>query len=361
VPPCAGVGAARRLPRARAKTQQRKCSRRDAAPLALNEGLQPRANERHPVGCSVKLGGGNHFKFVYFSWMNRSCVQLSEFLSFCAFVPALIIGVLTMRQLGVRTSVWSLNLAAAGAGLLVFAVMTSTRPTTAESTWHWRALGSITAILATFTSSGSNGVHRWVSASGFQLHASSLVAPVLIVCVATAARKRLAIGVAVVTALLLALQPDAAQTSSFAAGCGVVLVCDSKFGQRARVFGTVALIACTIASLLRVDPLKPVRHVEGIFEAASANGTPLAVLATVALVLLPTPFFVGWLRHRQTVALALCVYVLSTVLAPAWGTFPVPIMGYGVSPILGYCVALASCVRSALPAVAAAEGSSSSA
>jgi hypothetical protein len=28
------------------------------------------------------------------------------------------------------------------------------------------------------------------------------------------------------------------------------------------------------------------------------------------------------------------------VLAPAWGTFPVPVMGYGASPIVGYFLAL---------------------
>jgi hypothetical protein len=40
------------------------------------------------------------------------------------------------------------------------------------------------------------------------------------------------------------------------------------------------------------------------------------------------------------------VYVAMVTIAPAWGTFPVPIMGYGVSPILGYFIALALCARS---------------
>ena len=34
-----------------------KCSGRDAAPVPLNEGLQPRANERPLVGCYGELGG----------------------------------------------------------------------------------------------------------------------------------------------------------------------------------------------------------------------------------------------------------------------------------------------------------------
>jgi hypothetical protein len=59
-------------------------------------------------------------------------------------------------------------------------------------------------------------------------------------------------------------------------------------------------------------------------------------MAIIALVLLLMPFFVAWLRHRQSTALAIGVYTTLTLLAPAWGTFPVPVMGYGASPILGY-------------------------
>ena len=63
-------------------------------------------------------------------------------------------------------------------------------------------------------------------------------------------------------------------------------------------------------------------------------------MATAALLLLPVPFFAAWLRHRRATALALGVYVAMTLLAPAWGTFPVPVMGYGAAPILGYFIAL---------------------
>lgn len=65
-------------------------------------------------------------------------------------------------------------------------------------------------------------------------------------------------------------------------------------------------------------------------------------MATVALMLLPVPFFAAWHRRRGLVTLAIGVYVALTLLAPAWGTYPVPIMGSGASPIVGYFVALAA-------------------
>jgi len=61
----------------------------------------------------------------------------------------------------------------------------------------------------------------------------------------------------------------------------------------------------------------------------------------MALPLLPLPFFIEFRRHHDAASLALGVYVALITLAPCWGTFPVPVMGYGVSPIVGYFLALA--------------------
>jgi hypothetical protein len=272
--------------------------------------------------------------------------KLRDLLSLCAPMPALILGVITMRQMGVRTSAWSMNLAACGVGLIVFAVMTSSASPPNRRAWYFVTIGSIAAILATFASHGLDGVHRWVFFGGFGLHSAAIIAPLLITCVATAPSWRLAVATATATSMILALQPDAAQTCSFAAGCGAILAHDPRLGPRERIAGLVALAACSIGSFVRLDPLEPVRHVEGIFEVISARGPAWTLLATVALLLLPTPYFLAWARNRQIVPLALGVYVAMVTIAPMWGTFPVPIMGSGVSPILGYFIALALCVRS---------------
>jgi hypothetical protein len=104
-----------------------------------------------------------------------------------------------MRQLGVRTSLWSLNLAAAAGGMLVFAVMRYRASPVSRASWYSIAAGSITAILATFASNGVDGVLRSVSLAGFGLHASAIVAPLIPACVATASGRLLAIATAVAT------------------------------------------------------------------------------------------------------------------------------------------------------------------
>jgi Cell cycle protein len=197
-------------------------------------------------------------------------------------------------------------------------------------------------ILLPFASEGVLGVHRWISVAGLRLHASAIAAPLLILCVAAAASQQIAnaLAVSAIGGVIVALQPDAAQATSFAAACAVVLICAGTKQPRRVLLSIILLSAIAAVSFVRRDPLAPVAHVEGIFNAVSSRGPGPAAMATVALLLLPLPFFIAWYRHRHSTALAVGVYIAMTVLAPAWGTFPVPVIGYGASPILGYFIAL---------------------
>lgn len=217
------------------------------------------------------------------------------------------------------------------------------RPLKQPTTRAFVAAASIAASLLPFASEGMLGVHRWISVAGFRLHASAITAPLIIYCVAAAASRRIhhALAIGLTGAIILALQPDAAQTTSLAAACAVLLIHARSTHVRNVLPGVVLLTAVAIASFFRHDALAPVVHVEGIFAVATSRGPASAVMATVALLLLPVPFFAFWYRHRHPATLALGVYVAMTLLAPAWGTFPVPVMGYGASPILGYYLALA--------------------
>lgn len=186
------------------------------------------------------------------------------------------------------------------------------------------------------------GVYRWVSVAGLRLHAAAIAAPLILLCVAAAASHRIisALAIGAAAGIILALQPDAAQATSLAAACTVVLIGAGARQPRRALLSAALLLAIAIASFVRHDPLPPVTHVEGIFEVVASGGPGPAIMATIALLLLPVPFFVAWYRHRHAAALALGVYVAMTLLAPVWGTFPVPVMGYGASPIVGYFIAL---------------------
>jgi hypothetical protein len=152
--------------------------------------------------------------------------------------------------------------------------------------------------------------------------------------------------VAVGVALLLLLQPDAAQATAFAAGCLVLLL---PLAGRDPLRLACVLVLPVLAGLtwLRRDPLAPVAYVEGIVGLAAGLGAGWVVAAVVSLLVLPLPFFHAARGTGMHVALALGAYVAITVLAAFHGNFPVPVMGYGVSPILGYLAGLGLLMRAA--------------
>lgn len=269
--------------------------------------------------------------------------RLSAALTACAPLPALTVGILAMRQLGVPAAAWSLNIGAAVLGLLILSVVRRLPPLEGGAARACLAVASIATILLPFASEGMLSVHRWVAIGGLRLHASAIAAPLIVLCVAAAASQRItnALAIATTCGIILALQPDAAQSVSLSAACAVVLARSLWARPRQALLCITVLLAVSVASFVRRDALPPVAHVEGIFDVLAARGFGWAAMALLALLLLPAPFLTAWWRHRRGTPLALGVYVGMTVLAPAWGTFPVPIMGYGASPILGYFLALA--------------------
>jgi hypothetical protein len=264
----------------------------------------------------------------------------------CAPVPALIVGILTMKQFGVPTTTWLTNVAATFAGLVLYCLVRLIPPSPRLWTQFIILATAVATILLPFIAPGMMGVHRWVSLGGFSLQPSAIVLPFIITAVAWIARQHAVVSIAsaVLTTMILALQPDAAQAFSFAVACSVLFALNAA-RQHYRAIGVLLLLAAAAASFTRNDPLPPVPHVEGIFALVASRGALWAVFGIAALLLLPLPFIATFARAHDRVALALAVYAGMTILASFSGTFPVPVMGYGASPILGYFIALALCDR----------------
>lgn len=261
----------------------------------------------------------------------------------CAPLPALVAGIVAMRQLGVATHALLTNAGAAVLGIVIWTVGRRVQPPTRRAALAVLTVLPLVAILLPFAGEGVLGVYRWVPAAGLRLHASAIVAPLIISCVAATVSHRTAasLAIAVTGAVILAVQPDAAQTVSVAAACIVLFVLAGTKPSRSALLSAALLFAVSMVSFLRPDPLLPVAHVEEIFRVVASRGPGWTAMAIVALALLPAPFFAAWHEQRRPIALALGVYVVMTLFAPVWGTFPVPVMGYGASPILGYFIALA--------------------
>lgn len=179
------------------------------------------------------------------------------------------------------------------------------------------------------------------------MHAGAVCLPVLIVAlgVLDAFEGKLRWGpmlLAMAVAMLLFLQPDAAQAAAFAAAVFTLLMANKQRALAA--WGAALVIAAALAgwTWTQRDPLAPVPYVEGIIGLARQSGPVWLVASIAALAVLPLPFFIGPSGSHSAFVRALGVYWCVCILAPLFGHFPVPLVGFGLSPIVGYFVALGS-------------------
>ncbi|MBV9993543.1 MAG: hypothetical protein JOZ72_19885 [Alphaproteobacteria bacterium] len=245
----------------------------------------------------------------------QSGSRLAWLLFGCLSLAAVATGCLIASTHGASAHVRSLNLAAWAAGLVLAVLLSRTR----FEGW-WPVLAPI-GLVATFLFEGMAGVHRWIALGPVRLNAAELLLPATVVALAFDRRPlRLAIAVLVP----LALQPDASQAVAFAGGAIAVLtLSEDRFLSAALVAALAAL------SFLKPDVLAPVPEVEGIIGLASPAMAALAVLALAGASLAPLA------AARSPAAYGLAAYLVLAALAPVVGAFPVPLVGMGVSAILG--------------------------
>jgi hypothetical protein len=249
-----------------------------------------------------------------------------------ASLLAVAAGCVVASAAGVGINSWVRNLIAwvLGAGL-AFAI--SRRPTPA-----WLvvpvAAAAIIGLAATFINEDQEGVYRWWDVGPLHVNAAALILPLTIVALAQAGASLIFVSVvSVVLAAQLAAQPDASHATAIAAAMAAAIgLRGDQPGWRWIVVAALALIGG--ASWLRPDPLEPVPEVEEIVQLAWRIA-PIAGILGVAGLIGATLAPLAGVRPLRPEALALSLYIAIVALAPALGAFPVPLMGVGMSPVLG--------------------------
>ena len=97
-------------------------------------------------------------------------------------------------------------------------------------------------------------------------------------------------------------------------------------------------VVFVIMSWVFLDDLAPVPYVEDIIFLVADLGIVWFVLGILSLLLLLSPFF--FYGKKNIISLTLGVYFLMAMIVTLFGHFPLPIMGYGISPIIGYFIAI---------------------
>jgi cell division protein FtsW (lipid II flippase) len=244
-------------------------------------------------------------------------------------------GCLVAQSHDVPASIWARNLVVWLVGLGAAVALARANPRQAAAVLVLLALAAIGAALA---SDGLSGVHRWVVLGPMRLNSAQLVLPGLVVALACLGPPyRWPWFAAVIAGVLLAAQPDASQAVALAGAVAVMVA----VLRPVRIEAAAVTIGSAVAAawaVNRPDPLAPVPEVEGIMGLAAAVSPALALVAAAALAGASLAPLVAGRSERAPVraaAAGLATYFGLVALAPAAGAFPVPLVGMGVSPILG--------------------------
>ena len=249
-------------------------------------------------------------------------------------LPAVVTGAVVMARADVPPAIWTQNIVAALTGILLVLAAAAWRPVHAATLQRWAIPAAAAALGASLLAPGVEGIHRWLFVGPVQVHVGAVVLPLLLVLLGSLRSIWTAITAFVVLGVLW-LQPDAAQAVAFALGWSASCALTRPRGWYWTVFVAILLAG---AALLRPGSLEPVAHVEGIVTLAAGLGVFPVAASLIGLALVP---LAPVLSPNRPVGAGLGVYVLCTFIAAAVGNYPVPYLGHGAAPIVGYYLAIA--------------------
>lgn len=260
-------------------------------------------------------------------------------------LPSIFIGIIAMIRYGVPSSIWSQNIIVWILGTTfgcVFLTVSQKKYLNNNRGNFILIIMVIALLILSLWSSDLEGVHRWLSFGPINIYTASIFLPLLIVClwgIVENHHELYGLGLTIIVLVILLSHPDAGQVTALA--CATSIIIWKKIDNRMLKYPSLmVLIAFVVTSWVFLDELAAVPYVEDIIFLVGDMGGGWFILGTLSLLLLLVPFF--FLGSVTLVSLSLGVYFLVTMIVTFFGNFPMPIMGYGISPIIGYIIAITS-------------------
>lgn len=246
-------------------------------------------------------------------------------------LPAVALGVWAMMMDGVSPVLWGQQAAA----FAVFAALGLLRGRGKRIPASVCAAAFLFVMAASFFFPGAGGARRWLDLGVFNVNAAMLVLPALIALIDDMECPYPAL---LGAAVILALQPDASQLTALAAAA-IPLVWGGRKNPVLPAVCLLALAACMAWGFGVPVDLEPAAYCEGVLGMLKVRSFLLMVLGAAALALIPAYFLYGGFVTKQPRMLRLAAYYAVMMLFGVSGEYPVPFMGFGLSPIAGYFLA----------------------
>lgn len=267
--------------------------------------------------------------------MTPPSISMRPLLAFgCVSLALVGLGAVICAMGGIASALWVRNLAGWALGALIAGALARWAGARAI---YAAAFLPMAGLAATLLSPGLQGVHRWLPAGPVRLNAALLLLPALVVATAVLVTRGWWGWLPAIFALVvLALQPDASQATALA--LAVCVLAAARRSDPPPVRGAVAAAVLTAGwTWTQPDPLQPVPEVEQIIQLAAGHSPYLAAAGVLLLGALAATPFLATRGHAGAAAPGLAVSALFAgwAIAPALGAFPTPMIGVGLSPILG--------------------------
>ncbi|MBK1812166.1 FtsW/RodA/SpoVE family cell cycle protein [Clostridium sp. YIM B02505] len=270
-------------------------------------------------------------------------LRLANFIPLIFAIPSVIMGVIAMYHSKVPTIIWAQNIGFLVVGSIIsFFIVSSKYKKRSNIFYMISILICLLFLMLTFVTPSMNGVHRWLSLGGIRFNVSMIVSPILIITLWKMSKVidyRLSAVITVVISALLLIQPDASELTGFAIPMMVIL-CSSTEKKYLRTFLVGVLSILVVLSWVFLDTLPPVTYVEGILNLVGNMGLVFLVLGIMFLIILPLPFILSPPKDLKIPSICIGLYFIIILTSTFFGNFPVPLMGYGISPIIGYFIAI---------------------
>lgn len=255
-------------------------------------------------------------------------------------LPAILIGAFVAHSYGVSFLTFAPNIAAVLIGfLLLFTI--NTRPTFFIKNAFGVSLIALFIIFLSLFSTGLDSVHRWIAIGPMFLNVSMPLTPLILYGIAYSEGVRPLI-LSMFISIIYILQPDAGQATAFSFAAAVIFLFNHRLRQNIRIGGTVLVLSLAAFAWKMPDPLLPVQHVERILHLAFNQGMFIFTIAIISISLLFLPFVKPFLEKQKPSALLLplsfSTYFLMTFVVTELGNNPVPVIGAGAAPILGWFI-----------------------
>ncbi|MFD2564775.1 hypothetical protein [Aquimarina rubra] len=260
-------------------------------------------------------------------------------------IPSIFLGIFTMYHHNISSNLWLQNF-----GVLLLVSISSyfiiSRKIFLKLNSSIIILVGILLLLITFIDNGFSNVYRWLSIGVINLNIGSIVLPLLLVELEKNLNFKnwwiitlLAFGIIAI----LSFQPDASKVTAFTLASLFIL---QKYVAKKVQYVILAIpLMASVWTWYFLDDLPSVDYVEEILQMTKEMGITWFIFSVFSLILLPIPFFIFKTEKNKSICVSLGVYFSVVLLSTLFGNFPVPLLGYGISPIIGYSIAITWLMR----------------